>query len=134
MTSQRWTRIRPPISPFPHHLHPTFSPGPQQTRVSGGSPSPAKGVTPNPITPLHSSHTRTQTHTECSLIHANYIPPIKPSIYSFIPRMVCLFGTFISDPKRTNSLLSPPRVPILRSSHCSLITLGNPLLFPRHCE
>lgn len=97
--------------------------------MSGGSPSPAKGVTPNPITPLHFSHTRTQTHTECSLIHANYIPPIKPSIYYFIPRMVCLFGPFLSDPKKTNSLLSPPRVPILRSSHCFLINPGNLLLF-----
>ena len=86
-----------------------------------------------PLIPLPPSTLLTHTHkqTQCSLIHANYIPPIKPSIYSFIPSMVCLFGPFdiLSDPKKTNSIPSPPCVQLLRSSPHSTITPGNLLLF-----
>lgn len=64
MTSQRWTRIRPPISPLPHHLHLPVSPGPQQTGCQVALPALPKVL---PLIPLPPSalftHTHIQTHT-----------------------------------------------------------------------
>lgn len=130
MTSQRWTRIRPLISPFPHQLHPTFSPGPQQTECQVALPALPKVL---PLIPLPPSTllTHRHKHTQCAFIHANYILPIKPSIYAFIHRMVCLCEPFLlrHPPKKTSSVLLPPHVQILSSSHFSLIAPSNLLLF-----
>lgn len=130
MTSQRWTRIRPPISPLPHHLHLPVSPGPQQTGCQVALPALPKVLPLIPLPPsalFTHTHTNTHTHRQCSLIHANYIPPIKPYIYSFIPSTVCLFGPFTipSDPKKTNSVFSDPL------DACYNSTLPPPL-YPDH--
>lgn len=115
MTSQRWTRIRSPVSPFPHRLHLTFSLGPQQTERQVAVPAQQKVL---PLIPLPPSTLLTHTHTQCSLIHASYIPPIKPSVYPFIPRMFCLFEL---------SLIRKYRLPFFASS-CADTPLFPPLI------
>lgn len=114
MTSQRWTRIRPPISPLPPPPPLPFSPGSQQTGCQVALPALPKVLPLIPLpssTPLHSplSH----THTQCSLIHSNYTSPIIPSILLSLAWFVSGLFTNLSDPKKSNSILSPPSVLLL---------------------
>lgn len=111
MTSQRWTRIRPPISPLPPPPPLPFSPGSQQTGCQVALPALPKVLPLIPLpssTPLHSL-----THTQCSLIHSNYTWPIIPSILLSLAWFVSGLFTNLSDPKKSNSILSPPSVLLL---------------------
>lgn len=111
MTSQRWTRIRPPISPLPPPPPLPFSPGSQQTGCQVALPVLPKVLPLIPLpssTPLHS-----HTHTQCSLIHSNYTSPIIPSILLSLAWFVSGLFTNLSDPKKSNSILSPPSVLLL---------------------
>lgn len=111
MTSQRWTRIRPPISPLPPPPPLPFSPGSQQTGCQVALPALPKVLPLIPLpssTPLHSHR-----HTQCSLIHSNYTSPIIPSILLSLAWSVSGLFTNLSDPKKSNSILSPPSVLLL---------------------
>lgn len=121
MTSQRWTRIRPPISPFPYHLHPTFSPGRQQTECQVALPALPKVL---PLIPLPPSTLLTNRHKHTHnalLLMQTIFHQLNPlSIFSqkkwFIPVVV-------SDPKKSNSLLLPPHVLI---RHFLAVLPGHP--------
>ena len=128
MTSQRWTRIRPPISPLPCHLHhqpaPPLLPRSPTDRVSGGSQSPAKGVTPNPITPLYSSHTNTHIHNAL---------PFMPTIFHLLNPLSILSSQarFVSLAHSPSSLIQkrPTRLfPLFPDHH------WQPYAFCRHGE
>lgn len=111
MTSQRWTRIRPPISPLPPPPPLPFSPGSQQTGCQVALPALPKVLPLIPLpssTPLHS-----HTHTQCSLIHSNYTSPIILSILLSLAWFVSGLFTNLSDPKKSNSIFSPPSVLLL---------------------
>lgn len=89
MTSQRWTRISPPIFPFALQV-PLSSPGPQQTGCQVALPALPKVL---PLIPLPPSSllTHTETHTQHAPIHARYSSSIKPSINASNLYMICVF-------------------------------------------
>lgn len=125
MTSQRWTRIRPPISPLPHHLPPLFLPRSPTDRVSGGSPSPAKGVTPNPIT----SHPPSNTYTHNAL---SFMPTIFHLLHSI--SILSSLAWFVSLAQSPSSLIQKRptpsfHLPVCRYSALPLITPGNSQFF-----
>lgn len=128
MTSQRWTGIRPPISPFPHRLYPAFSPGPQQTECQVALPALPKVL---PLIPLPPSSLLTHRYK-----HTHNVLSFMPTIFhllkpaSTLSSLEWFISLVISDPKRKKkSLLLLPYGLILHTSHCFLITHGNVALF-----
>lgn len=127
MTSQRWTRIRPPISPLPPPPPFPFSPGSQQTGCQVALPALPKVLPLIPLpssTPLHSP--LSQTHTMLSHSFQLYITYY--TLYSFIPSMVCLWS--IHQPFWSKKEQLHPFTSLCAATlFLSPITTGNPLLF-----
>lgn len=98
MTSQRWTGIRPPISPFPHRLYPAFSPGPQQTECQVALPALPKVL---PLIPLPPSSLLTHRYK-----HTHNVLSFMPTIFhllkpaSTLSSLEWFISLVISDPKR----------------------------------
>lgn len=129
MTSQRWTRIRAPISPLPPPPPLPFSPGSQQTGCQVALPALPKVLPLIPLpssTPSHSP--LSQTHTMLSYSFQLYITYY--TLYSFIPSMVCLFGLFtnLSDREKKKEQLHPFTSLCAATLLLSTITTGNLLL------
>lgn len=126
MTSQRWTRIRSPVSPFPHRLHLTFSLGPQQTKRQVAVPAQQKVL---PLIPLPPSTLLSHTHTHTALSFMLAIFHLL-NLLSILSSLECFVSLSRLWSENTDSHFLLPHVPILCSAHCwSLITPGNPSAF-----